>query len=742
MTEPVTDAETLREAAATRPPSAASARFRSLSLPDLLEARDAYHVHLINLRHVVATAVGRYLVRVEETAPSTVEDRLALTPGERPARTLANSTPRPWSWPCVLVFVGHWMTAEEIRRSPDDMVPRRLYMPDGRLVPTCVIYAPKAEPHDGPVPDAEQPLSFPTALMGGGYACLADAQGRERVGSIACLVSDGDTTYALTNRHVAGKPGRELYTLVGGTEVPMGRSAGRSVGRRPFGEVYPGYAGERVELAIDAGLVEIDDVGQWTTQIFGVGRMGEVIDVRPESLDVGLVGQRVQAFGAASGALEGEIAALYYRYATRSGVEYVADAIVGPATEEGANTTRPGDSGTLWLLASEDEEAAAAVPRARPLAMQWGGHRFESGGAAPPAPYALVTFLSTVCRALDVEPLRDWNDDHGLYWGEVGHYAIGARACDLVAPTALREYFVANRNRISFDLQDIADGTYDIDKNSIFFPLADVPDHVWKRREKGIGRPREGPNHFADMDEPRPSDGETLLSLFAHDPTSVSPQAWIDFYTAIAKTPRNMGLLPFRVAQLYQLMLDALRADSPTRALAAAGAMAHYVGDACQPLHASRLHDGRNEEEKGVHSAYETAMVTSRRALIIDGLDRELTNGTALALVSGAPAAALAVVELMQRVAQRLPPEEICDAYVRSHRARDLWEALGEQTIQCMAEGCRTLAMLWSSAWSEAGAAAPTASGADKARLRAMYSDPDFAPSLYLPELADVLAWP
>ena len=36
---------------------------RSLSLADVLEARDAYHVHLLNLPHVVATAVGRYLKR-------------------------------------------------------------------------------------------------------------------------------------------------------------------------------------------------------------------------------------------------------------------------------------------------------------------------------------------------------------------------------------------------------------------------------------------------------------------------------------------------------------------------------------------------------------------------------------------------------------------------------------------------------------------------------------------------------
>jgi len=43
--------------------------FDSLSFRDLLEARDAYHVHLLNYPHVVATAVGRYRIRIEDSWP-------------------------------------------------------------------------------------------------------------------------------------------------------------------------------------------------------------------------------------------------------------------------------------------------------------------------------------------------------------------------------------------------------------------------------------------------------------------------------------------------------------------------------------------------------------------------------------------------------------------------------------------------------------------------------------------------
>jgi hypothetical protein len=83
-------------------------------------------VHLERQRHVVATAVGRYLVRIEEgpdgDRPLSLTERLALPTGQRPPRTLQNSTVRPWSWPCVLVFVDEWMDAEEVDDAPGQMV--------------------------------------------------------------------------------------------------------------------------------------------------------------------------------------------------------------------------------------------------------------------------------------------------------------------------------------------------------------------------------------------------------------------------------------------------------------------------------------------------------------------------------------------------------------------------------------------------------------------------------------------
>jgi hypothetical protein len=117
-------------------------------------------VHLLSQRHVVATAVGATSCASRRCRrdPSPLEERLELAPGRRDPRTLENSLVAEWSWPCVIVFVDHWMDADEIAADPDEMVPRRLYLPDGKIIPTCVVFAPPAAE---PV-DADQHLSFPS----------------------------------------------------------------------------------------------------------------------------------------------------------------------------------------------------------------------------------------------------------------------------------------------------------------------------------------------------------------------------------------------------------------------------------------------------------------------------------------------------------------------------------------------------------------------------------------------------
>ena len=100
--------------------------FTSLSLKDLLDAREAYHVYLAQLDNVVATAIGRYCIHQDDWYADNPPDRKrpSNVPRITAARTLANSVIRPWSWPAVLVFVRQWDQRKDLE---GNVVPSTLY---------------------------------------------------------------------------------------------------------------------------------------------------------------------------------------------------------------------------------------------------------------------------------------------------------------------------------------------------------------------------------------------------------------------------------------------------------------------------------------------------------------------------------------------------------------------------------------------------------------------------------------
>ena len=90
------------------------------------------------------------------------------------------------------------------------------------------------------------------------------------------------------------------------------------------------------------------------------------------------------------------------------------------------------------------------------------------------------------------------------------------------------------------------------------------------------------------------ADGKTLRGALPGGPAAnVSVPFWQAFYTGLGHIESaDRGLLPFRVWQFFDAMVDALQRKDVTRYVCAAGLVAHYVGDACQPLHGSVLADG------------------------------------------------------------------------------------------------------------------------------------------------------
>src|SRR4051812_4443360 len=239
----------------------------SLSLKDLIEARETFHVHLMNKRNVIATSVGRYRMR-----KSDIHNGIYMPDNTYPKteRTLENSVVmEDVSWPCILVFLKKWESEMDlIHDGGNSIVPKAIYMPDGRVVPICVVTAPKSAFSDVSVDSSL--LQFPRNLISGGFPLVVYQQGERRIASVGCVVSDGNTFYALTNKHVVGKPGTVIYSVFHGAEKRIGVSSGNSLGKGKFADLYPGWPGASMLINNDVGLIEIDDINDWKTEIYNI----------------------------------------------------------------------------------------------------------------------------------------------------------------------------------------------------------------------------------------------------------------------------------------------------------------------------------------------------------------------------------------------------------------------------------------------------------------------------------------
>src|SRR4051812_32372791 len=243
--------------------------FSHLSLSDLVAARDLYHVFLTRHPNLIATAIGRYRIRKTDSWPN--DKRRHHGTG---VRRLDNSEVRPYSWPCILAFVEKWQDPKQFAEHPSDMVPTTLFLPDGRSVPVCIIEAPK----ESTTEIAARNIQYPINNIGTGSPVIAKVQGNEYVATIGCLVSDGHRVYGLTNRHVTGDAGEAVWSRIDGQVERIGVSSPKQLTRLPISAVYPNFSSHDTYVNLDIGLIDIDDISRWTTDVRGVGQAGRMVD--------------------------------------------------------------------------------------------------------------------------------------------------------------------------------------------------------------------------------------------------------------------------------------------------------------------------------------------------------------------------------------------------------------------------------------------------------------------------------
>jgi hypothetical protein len=150
-----------------------------------------------------------------------------------------------------------------------------------------------------------------------------------------------------------------------------------------------------------------------------------------------------------------------------------------------------------------------------------------------------------------------------------------------------------------------------------------------------------------------------------------------------------------------------------------------------------------------VHSTYETKMIDRHSQDVMLGIAAQIGQGApALPAIQSGNEAGIAIINLMERTANRIHPTDLVDAFVNAGgqttvAVQDaLWEQFGDDTIQVMTDGARVLAKIWEGAWKKGnGAAIPNEQlvKIDDDRLMELYVDERFVESLDLDHIGPVL---
>jgi len=688
------------------------------TVQDLLKARDLYHNALAVMPNVVATAIGKYLYTKEDSRE--IEPRR-----KRKARTLLNSYLAEESYPAVLVLIKKWIEDPRDFKDPRQVVPQFLYLPDGRAVPTCVILVELAEDIEWGAPGSHE-ISFPENLIGGGCGVYTRVQGSEHIGTVGCLVTDGERIYGLTARHVVGPGGQPVYTRVRDEEVLIGQTDNRQILKVKFEELYPGYGCQAGLTTVDVGLVRLEDADQWTSQLLGIGWLDDLANFSPANITFDLLGTPLRSYGASSrDRMYGEISALFPRYRSVGGVDYLADLAIAPRRNRpDALAAAAGDSGSLWVL--DDETAARGQNGAvTPVALTWGAMDLAAGVRSQQL--VLATFLSTICKSLDIELVTRHNIGYRPIWGEANHHLIAEASFQLVGNEAgnLPSFLQGTGNRRG-------------ERGDALRDLAMLPDN-WKTHKGRCSR--EKPNHYANMDldwNGRPLSEVTLTA-----------KAWLGFYVGREKDGAedggNRGALPFRIQAVYEALTKYIQARELKNAFAAAGVLTHYVADACNPAHVSRW--GRGDpgwtagQRGDFHSIWDNPTIDTAAVISAFGTLKPRPP------IGAGKDALAAARELMLLARKRVPVGEFVsseDAAASKRNARTFCKSdEGQQALAaCAANGCSFLLALWRGAWTAGGGAKVSAAALAGFNVQGIHDElldqSDFLPSFPLKELAAV----
>ena len=176
---------------------------------------------------------------------------------------------------------------------------------------------------------------------------------------------------------------------------------------------------------------------------------------------------------------------------------------------------------------------------------------------------SFVVFTAALCAGL---PSTGWT------WGAVGHHYIA--------------------QNYSQHLPAYIDGLRAYDSN--------VDLHVTDPDTRKSYTPGESYRHYIDID----TYPEFLAGTLARDRATLEAEYGASYVL-------NVGVLPWAIGEVTTTLTQQFQAQQWSAAALTIADLCHYVGDANQPLHCATNYDGQLTGNNGIHSRYESSMLST-----------------------------------------------------------------------------------------------------------------------------------
>ncbi|MBM3436751.1 MAG: hypothetical protein FJY07_11105 [Bacteroidetes bacterium] len=215
--------------------------------------------------------------------------------------------------------------------------------------------------------------------------------------------------------------------------------------------------------------------------------------------------------------------------------------------------------------------------------------------------------------------------------------------------------------------------------------------HSMDADERKAWDPSEGPKHYIDIDN---------YDQFVNNGTI--PQTWDSVIAAYGYYfVENQGILPWATLATFDSLKACFERGEWEQAKIFASDLGHYVGDGHMPLHITRNYNGQYSGNDGIHSRYESTMISNYVSQIVyNGYEPGIIEDINQYVFDYLYANYIYVdsVLLADDYAQSISGNTNSSAYRQA-----LWEKSKDFTILLFSKASHILAELIYNAWIQAG---------------------------------------